>query len=76
MTDDLEYRIAKLEVKPGDVIVFKTDRVLSLDQINHVRECIKRVLPGIQALILDKGAEISLITGDELRKRLGERESA
>ena len=67
---DLDYRIAKLEMQRGDVLVFKTDIKLSPDQVAHVRECIKRTVPGILALIIDQGTEISVLTSAELRERL------
>ena len=68
----LSYALAKLEPKPGDVIVVKTDKVLTRDQAAHIRATITHALPLVRALVADGGVEITLMTADELRQRLGE----
>jgi serine phosphatase RsbU (regulator of sigma subunit) len=69
---DLEYRIAKLTLQPGDVIVFKTDKMLTAETAHRIRESIKEIVPHVRALVLDGGAEIEIMTSRQLREKLDE----
>lgn len=68
----LPFALAKIEPKPGDVIIFKTDKVLTRDTAFHVRATIRHLIPHIQVIVADGGADVTLMPADELRKRLGE----
>lgn len=69
-TADIDYRIAKLETKPGDILVFTTPRMLSAEMADHLRKYVARVLPDIQVLVVGGGADVSLLTREELAGRL------
>lgn len=71
MIDDLEFRIAKLEMKPGDVLVAKFDCKLGPDARNIVTGIIDDVVPkGTRYLILERGADLSVLTFDEIHSRI------
>ena len=76
MSIDLDFTIAKLELKPGDIVVLKFPQRLSHEQMMHVREYWKTICPSVKALILESGAEITLLTKAELERQLGEEEPA
>lgn len=74
---DLEYRVAKLEAKAGDFLIFTTPHKLDRHASIRVRDELRRLIPpDVRALVLDEGADIRLMTADELRVRLGESEAA
>ncbi len=66
MADDLEFRIAKLEINSGDVLVCKFDQRLSDDHVKHIKEILKDSMPhGVKCLILEKGMDLAVLTYDE-----------
>lgn len=68
--DNLEFRIAKLEVKAGDMLVVKCDGYLSLEMSKKLKQQFKDRLPeGVQVLILDKGLDLAVLTFDEIQRR-------
>jgi hypothetical protein len=70
MADDLEFRIAKLEVKPGDVLVVKVDDHITRDRALIIQHKLQTRLPkGVKALVLDKGIDLSVLTFDEIQER-------
>lgn len=69
MADDLEYRIAKLKLESGDILILKFDVVLTKEQAARIREDVKHIAPGTKALILDHHAELSVLTRAEIEAR-------
>lgn len=77
MADDLEFRIAKLEINSGDVLVAKFDMHLSSAGHDAAMKILARVAPkGVKCLILEKGMELSLLTFDEIHSRIIETPAA
>jgi hypothetical protein len=67
--DDLEYRIGKLELKPGDRLLAKFDANLSHDQVECIRANLADVIPdGVKILVLDKSVDLSVMTSDEVER--------
>lgn len=63
MTEAVEYQIAKLSPKKGDMIVIKVDAVLSQSQFN---EFVDRFLPyfedvGCRVVVLGKDIELQVV---------------
>jgi hypothetical protein len=56
--DDLtpvELAIAKLELRPGDVLVLKMDAVLSFDVVERLKRSLAAVIPeGVKTMVLDQ----------------------
>ena len=68
--DDLEYRVGKLSLAPGDVLVAKVDTVLSLAQHDYIRQNLSASLPeGVKALVLDSRMDLSILTKADIDAR-------
>ena len=71
MADDLEFRIAKLEVKPGDVLVFKFASEFNAEIANHFQKVAENTLPeGSKWLFLGHDCDLSVLTFDEIHSRI------
>jgi hypothetical protein len=70
MADDLDFRIAKLEVKPGDVLVVKIATRIT-DQIAHdLKLRFEARLPdAVKVLVLDSGIDLSVLSFEEIERR-------
>ena len=51
----LPFEIAKLELGPNDVLVLRTDRQISSEIADRLREYIERQLNGRKAIVLGPG---------------------
>jgi hypothetical protein len=68
--DDLEFRIAKLELKPGDILVVKIDAHLSDTNRAVLRAQWEPLIPGgHKMLILDRSIELSVLTQSDIEAR-------
>lgn len=56
------FKIAKLELQPGDSLVVKCDIVLSGDQVAHIRENFKRYVPAdCEVIVLGGGLSLEVL---------------
>jgi hypothetical protein len=61
----VELAIAKLELKPGDVLVLKINRMVSHDVAIRIQEWAKGVVPGgAKVMLLDSTADISVLRAE------------
>jgi hypothetical protein len=60
--DGLEVRIAKLRLEPGDTLVITTNRFLTMEQRKQITATLVSALPGMKALVLDGGLQLSVIS--------------
>jgi hypothetical protein len=66
----VELHIAKLELKPGDILVLRLDHKLSDETCNWLRDNMRRVLPeGVKAMVLDKDADLSVVRAEDAKGR-------
>lgn len=68
---DLEYRIAKLSLEAGDVLVVKINHTISAEIGGKIRESFERVVRGNRVLILDNSMELSVLTKADIEQRVG-----
>ncbi|WP_312378847.1 hypothetical protein [Pseudomonas oryzihabitans] len=63
MTQDIEYRIAKLSPKAGDVIVIKVDSALNAEQLIKVLELWAPAFRdlGCKVVVVDRLVELQLV---------------
>ena len=63
MTDlELEFRISKLELRPGDMIVFKCRDRLSQRSADHLRAEAKKIFgEDRKCLVLEGGLDIAVL---------------
>lgn len=68
---DLEFHIAKLDLAPGDILVVKTDKPLTREAAQGIRETFKRIMPSgaNKTLIIEPGIELSKLTQSEIAER-------
>lgn len=62
---DLEYRIAKLKLAPGDVLVVKIAHTLTADIGGRIRDHIERATGHDKVLILDNSMDLSTLSPDK-----------
>lgn len=64
MDDDLEYRIGKLVLGPGDFLVVKSDRRLTTEQLVRMRDSMKSALGAMEnkVLVVDVGIDLTVLT--------------
>lgn len=69
---DIEYRIAKMQLCPGDVLVVKLDvGALSQDMQARAVDYFRAHVPnGVQFMVIDRGVQLSILTADEIKKRV------
>lgn len=66
--DDLEFRISKIKLEPGDILVLKTPRPITGDMAARLRDIFERLSPGFKTLILDQGMELAVVNEADLAK--------
>lgn len=55
--------VSRLSVSAGDTVVLRTDRVLRIEQIAHMRAVVKATVPaGVDCLVLDGGVRLGVLT--------------
>ena len=72
MADALDYRIAKLALAAGDILVVRVPRQLSAAQQASVLADVKKVLPsGVNAMVIEDGYDLSVLTRADIEARAG-----
>ena len=57
-----KFEIAKLELRQGDILVLRTDLMLTEDQCTQLRDNAQKILgPGIKVLLLTAGFSLAVI---------------
>ncbi len=65
-----ELEIGKLSLAPGDVLVIRTDRVISREAAERLKESAAPLLPpGVKCLVIEAGMELSVLTRAEIEAR-------
>lgn len=68
-SEALEYRIGKLSIVPGEVVVIKIDRDLSLNDMVRARNAFTGLLPAdTPIVVLDRHTDLYAISGINHRK--------
>lgn len=68
--DELELRIARLELGPGDMIILQADKILSREQADRIREYVRLAVGNDRrVLLLSGGIELSVLTKTEIDAR-------
>lgn len=56
-----EVEVRRLALKPGDVIVLSTDRLLSMQQVDEMASRFSDWFPGHETRVIDGGAELTIV---------------
>lgn len=62
LIEEMDIKIARLQLEPGDTLVVTTEHLLNMAQHELVYAYIKRSLPaGVSVLLLDARATLSVV---------------
>lgn len=67
--DDIEFKIARLDLRPGDILIVKCKERLSAGTLAIMREVLARVAGGHKALILENGMDLAVLTAAQIEER-------
>jgi hypothetical protein len=62
------FEIAKLDLHDGDIVVLRTDMMLTQEQLQYLRDRYRAEFPGIKVVVLSAGLEIGVLA-DKRTKR-------
>lgn len=65
----LEYRIGRLELRPGDVLIIKTNVQPSTAQLEQMRRQVEAVIQDTRCLVLANGEDLSVLSREEIERR-------
>jgi len=62
MTDEItRFEIAKLELRPGDKIVIRTELMLTKEQVVYIRERFQPFVPDNEIIVLTAGMTMEVL---------------
>jgi hypothetical protein len=62
-----DVEIGKLHLKPGDVLVVRTESRIPMQVSERIRDLVQPKLPsGVQCLVIDPGIDLSVLTRAEI----------
>lgn len=65
MADDLDYRIAKLEVRPGDLLVMKCKGCIDNETARRIKGQFTGLLPDrAKVIVIDDQTDLSVLAFD------------
>ena len=65
--EKFDLRVAKLDLKPGDVLLFKTDFMLSKEQVMTLRKHLDEQVPlGVRTMLVCHVLQVVTISGDNV----------
>ncbi len=66
----MSVEIAKLNVRPGDVLVLRCNEIISSEMALRLRERFEGHLPeGIKMIVIDKTLSLAVLTREEIESR-------
>lgn len=66
--ESLKYRIGKLDLKPGDILVLSTNLLLDPDQAKAVRDRARTFARGHKIMVLTGGLKLGVIRNHKNRR--------
>ena len=66
MNDDMQFEIAKLTLKPGDVLVIRTPVTPTKIQATHIKDWLRELLsraghPNTEVLVIGNAVELEIL---------------
>ena len=68
--DSMEYRIGRLELRPGDMLVIKVTGNVPSEQVMQMAEDIREIVKS-PVLVIDQNIDLSVLTKEEIAARAG-----
>lgn len=69
--EDVEFQIAKLDMRQGDVLVARATRIIPSEAAARIRVYLERSLPGTKVVVIDGGLELSVVSKTDAKKLEG-----
>lgn len=66
--EEIEFEIAKLELRPGDVLVARLTRIVPSEALARLRAFLARELPDTKVLVIDAQVDLSIVSKAEAKK--------
>lgn len=63
--EHLQFEVAKLELRPGDVLVARAPRALHSVEAARLRSYLERGVPNTRILVVDCGLELTVVSKAE-----------
>lgn len=57
----VRMEIAKLEMRPGDVLVVRSSQRLSQEAMTRIGDVVRKAVPGQRVMVVDPGTEFLLL---------------
>ncbi|SHJ71170.1 hypothetical protein SAMN05444159_1290 [Bradyrhizobium lablabi] len=67
--DDIKFKIARLDLRPGDILVLKLKDRIPRDAVDSFRKTLRAVTGGHKCLVLENGADLAILTAAEIEAR-------
>lgn len=71
MSDDIEFKIARLELRAGDILVLKIKNSPPREALRKWSDHIERI-SGHRCFVLENGADLDVLTAEEVERRLSD----
>lgn len=65
---DIEFQIARLELRPGDVLIARAAHIISTAAATRLRAYLERALPGTKVVVIDAELELSVATKSDAKR--------
>lgn len=56
--EPIDLEMSVLKCQPGDVLVFRTDAIISADQAARIQAAMAHVCPGVKSIVLSDGMKL------------------
>jgi hypothetical protein len=69
--EDVEFQIAKLDMRQGDVLVARAMRIIPSEAAARIRAYLERAMPGTKVVVIDGSLELSVVSKADAKKLEG-----
>lgn len=66
--EELEFRISKIKLEPGDILVLRSPKPLSPEVAKRLQEMFAKLSPSFKTLVLDAGMDLAVVSEADLAK--------
>lgn len=66
---DIRFEIARLDLRPGDLLVLKIKERLPMEGMRRVKEMMEGAIGGHKCLVLEGGADLAILTAADIEAK-------
>lgn len=67
--ENLEFRIAKLSLNPGDILVVKINKIISVEMAQVVKKTVLEATGHRKIMVIDGDTDLAVLTSSEIEAR-------